>query len=268
MKSKRTSRSGTAARARTAAGKVRRTTGATDRRRPPTAARTGRASAGPAETPAVRKRRARRIANILFAAYSDARCMLDHRSAWELLVATILAAQCTDERVNMVTPELFARFPTPEAMASADTAEIEALVRSTGFFRSKAKSVQGASAEIARRFGGRCPRTIEELVTLPGVGRKTANVVLGTCFDTPAIIVDTHVRRVVSERLALADSDDPDEIERQLQPLLAPSDWTRFSHALTFHGRRCCHARKPACPGCPVARLCPWPQKTAAPATA
>jgi endonuclease-3 len=237
MKSKRTSRSGTAA------------------------ARSRRPAA---ETPAARKRRARKIAPILFAAYPDARCMLDHRSPYELLVATILAAQCTDERVNMVTPGLFGRFPTPAAMASADPAEVEALVRSTGFFRSKARSVQGASAEIARRFGGRFPRTMEELVTLPGVGRKTANVVLGVCFDVPAIIVDTHVRRVASERLALADSDEPDEIERQLQPLLPPEDWTRFSHALTFHGRRCCHARKPDCPHCPVASLCPWPHKTVA----
>ncbi len=248
MKSKRSSRSGTKPR-RAPAGKA--------------ASRKKQAGKGPAEAPAARRRRARRIAEVLFAAYPDARCMLDHRSAFELLVATILAAQCTDERVNQVTPELFGRFPTPGAMAAADVAELEAIVRSTGFFRSKAKSIHGASAEIAGRFGSRFPQTMEELVTLPGVGRKTANVVLGTCFETPSIIVDTHVRRVASERLALADSTDPDEIERELQPLVPRESWTRFSHALTFHGRRCCHARTPDCPHCPVASLCPWPQKTA-----
>ncbi len=251
MKSKPSSRS--AARPGKAAG--RGASSPVGRRKPP---------ARPRETPAARKRRAQRIAGMLSAAYPDARCMLDHRSPFELLVATILAAQCTDERVNQVTPELFSRYPTPHAMAAADVADLEAIVRSTGFFHSKAKSIHGASAEIAERFGGKLPQTMEELVTLPGVGRKTANVVLGTSFGTPSIIVDTHVRRVASERLALADSGDPDEIEQELQPLVPRPQWTRFSHALTFHGRRCCYARKPDCPRCPVALLCPFPLKTAA----
>ncbi len=182
--------------------------------------------------------------------------MLDHGSPFQLLVATILAAQCTDERVNMVTPALFARFPTPAAMASADVAELEDMIRSTGFFHNKAKSIKGASEALATRFAGRFPDAIEELVSLPGVGRKTANVVLGTCFGKPAIIVDTHLRRV-SQRLGIATSDDPDEIERGLQAQLPASTWTAASHALTFHGRRCCAARKPAHDRCPVRALCP-----------
>ena len=181
--------------------------------------------------------------------------MLDHRSPFELLVATILAAQCTDERVNMVTPELFHRFPTPAAMAAADIRELEGLIRSTGFFHNKAKSIQGAAHELATRFPGGFPRVMEELLTLPGVGRKTANVVLGTCFETPAIVVDTHFRRV-TQRLGIARSDDPDEIEREVRQLLPSESWTGFSHAVTFHGRRCCAARKPDHPRCPVAHLC------------
>jgi endonuclease-3 len=181
--------------------------------------------------------------------------MLDHENPFQLLVATILAAQCTDERVNMVTPALFARFPTPAVMAAADQAELEELVRSTGFFRNKAKSVKGASEALATRFSDRFPDTMEQLLTLPGVGRKTANVILGTCFEKPAIIVDTHVRRV-SQRLGLATTDDPDEIERELQALLPEAGWTAASHALTFHGRRCCAARNPDHERCPVRALC------------
>jgi len=155
-----------------------------------------------------------------------------------------------------VTPALFARFPDAAAMAGADIADIEALVRSTGFFHAKAKSIRGASAALARAFATGFPSRMEDLLTLPGVGRKTANVVLGTCFGVPAIIVDTHVRRV-SQRLGLASSDEPDEIERELQALLPDAGWTDFSHRLTFHGRRRCHARKPDCGPCPLARLCP-----------
>jgi endonuclease-3 len=199
--------------------------------------------------------RAQEVADRLAAAYPDARCMLDHRSPFQLLVATILAAQCTDERVNMVTPELFSRFPSPEGMAEADLGELEELIRSTGFFRNKARSIKGAAAELSRRFPGGFPRTMEELLTLPGVGRKTANVILGTCFDAPAIVVDTHFRRV-TQRIGLAQSDDPDEIERQVAGLLPPSRWTLFSHSVTFHGRRCCLARKPDHARCPVADLC------------
>jgi endonuclease-3 len=199
--------------------------------------------------------RARKIARGLGAAYPDAHCMLDHGSPFELLVATILAAQCTDERVNKVTPALFRRFPTPPSMAAADIDELEGLIRSTGFFHNKAKSIRGASQALTERFPGKFPETMDELLTLPGVGRKTANVVLGTCFGAPAIVVDTHFRRV-TQRLGLAKSDNPDEIERELGALLPPAEWTGFSHAVTFHGRRCCAARKPDHAKCPVAELC------------
>ncbi|MGO9308185.1 MAG: endonuclease III [Spirochaetia bacterium] len=211
--------------------------------------------AGVAETAVARKARAKKIARKLGAAYPDARCMLDHAGPFELLVATILAAQCTDERVNKVTPALFRRFPTPQAMAAADIAELEELIRSTGFFHNKAKSIKGAAEALASRFPGKFPRTMDDLLTLPGVGRKTANVVLGTCFDAAAIVVDTHFRRV-TQRLGLSRSDDPDEIERELASLLPPQEWTRFSQAVTFHGRKCCAARKPDHARCPVADLC------------
>jgi endonuclease III len=201
------------------------------------------------------KTRARKIARGLVAAYPDAHCMLDHGSPFELLVATILAAQCTDERVNKVTPALFRRFPTPQSMAGADIDELEGLIRSTGFFHNKARSIKGAAQALAERFPGGFPKTMDELLTLPGVGRKTANVVLGTCFGAPAIVVDTHFRRV-TQRLGLAQSDDPDEIERELGALLPTAEWTLFSHAVTFHGRRCCAARKPDHAQCPVASLC------------
>ena len=199
--------------------------------------------------------RAQSIARLLASEYPDARCMLDHTSPFELLVATILAAQCTDERVNMVTPALFRRFPTPEAMAAVEVGELEELIRSTGFFHNKAKSIKGAAHELAARFPGGFPRVMEDLLTLPGVGRKTANVILGTCFAAPAIVVDTHFRRV-TQRLGIARSDDPDEIEREVGALLPAETWTAFSHAVTFHGRRCCAARKPDHARCPVARLC------------
>jgi endonuclease-3 len=213
-------------------------------------------SAAAAEDRATRRRTARRIADLLAKEYPDARCALDHRGPFELLVATILAAQCTDERVNQTTPALFARFPDAAAMAASDSAELESLVRPTGFFRAKARSIRGAAETLARRFTDGFPSCMEDMLALPGVGRKTANVVLGTCFDQPAIIVDTHVRRV-SQRLGLATSDDPDVIERQLQELLPSERWTSFSHQLTFHGRRRCHARKPDCGPCTLAGLCP-----------
>jgi endonuclease-3 len=199
--------------------------------------------------------RARKIAAQLIAEYPDARCMLDHKDPFQLLVATILAAQCTDERVNMVTPALFTRFSTPGEMARAEITELETMVKSTGFFHNKAKSIKAASAALVEGFPERFPSTMEELLTLPGVGRKTANVILGTCFDEPAIIVDTHVRRV-AQRLGIVDSDDPEEIERQLQALLPRAQWTAFSNALTFHGRRRCAARTPDHEGCVVRGLC------------
>jgi len=208
----------------------------------------------PSEHP--EKDRAREIRRALAAAYPDARCMLDHEGPFQLLIATILAAQCTDERVNLTTPALFARFPDAASMAAAEPEVLEGLVRSTGFYRSKAKSVLGASKAIMDRFGGRFPDVMEDLLRLPGVGRKTANVVLGTCFGKPALIVDTHVRRVTG-RLGLASSEDPDRIEEELAALLPESDWTLFSHGLTFHGRRVCAARKPRCGDCTVATLCP-----------
>jgi endonuclease-3 len=199
--------------------------------------------------------RGREIARRLIAEYPEARCMLDHAGPFQLLVATILAAQCTDERVNKVTPALFARYPRPENMAGADIAELEALVRSTGFFHSKAKSIKGAAAALVQRFPDGFPDRMEDLLTLPGVGRKTANVILATCFGYPAIVVDTHVRRV-AQRLGLATSSDPDQIERQLQALVAGEHWTAFSHAVTFHGRRRCAARHPDHDGCVVRELC------------
>jgi endonuclease-3 len=199
--------------------------------------------------------RAKKIARLLIAEYPDARCMLDHGDPFQLLVATILAAQCTDERVNMVTPPLFARFPSPRAMARADIAELETLIRSTGFFHNKAKSIRGAAETLARNFPDRFPDRMEDLLTLPGVGRKTANVVLGTCFSVPSIVVDTHVRRV-AQRLGLTSSEDPDVIEQELQAVIPERDWTAFSHAVTFHGRQCCAARKPDHQKCPARTLC------------
>ncbi len=181
--------------------------------------------------------------------------MLDHRDPFQLLVATILAAQCTDERVNKVTPALFARFPTPASMAAARIDELEALVRSTGFYHNKAKNLKGAAAALVRNFPTHFPDRMADLLTLPGVGRKTSNVILGVCFAAPAIIVDTHVRRVV-QRLGLVTDDDPDRIEAALGALLPDGAWTAFSHAVTFHGRRCCAARRPNHDACPVRALC------------
>jgi endonuclease III len=209
----------------------------------------GSKSAGKPDTAAA-------IVRKIIAAHPDARCMLDYKSPFQLLVATILAAQCTDERVNMVTPSLFKRYPTPKALAGADTAELEGIIRSTGFFRAKAKSLKGMAEALATRFPRRFPDTMDELLTLPGVGRKTANVVLGTCFGQPAIIVDTHVRRVAG-RLGLTESTDPEKIELDIQARVKTKDWTAFSNALTFHGRRICAARKPDHDGCPVRDLCP-----------
>ncbi len=214
------------------------------------------------ETRAKAAARAAKIAAILAREYPDARCLLNYQNPFQLLISTILAAQCTDERVNMVAPALYARFPDPASMAGADIAVLEDLVRSTGFFHNKAKSIKGAAAELARKFPGGFPRTMDELLTLPGVGRKTANVILGNCFNAPAIIVDTHVSRVAADRLALAEPGPPERIEADLQELLPPGAWTRFSHTVGFHGRKCCAAKKPACPRCPIRDLCPWPLKT------
>jgi endonuclease III len=207
------------------------------------------------ETDAERAARARRVARVLADAYPDAWCALRHDEAWQLLVATILSAQCTDERVNMVTPGLFARYPSPAALAAASTPDLEELIRSTGFFRQKAKSLQTVAAAIAAH-GGEVPRSMEQLVALVGVGRKTANVVLGTAYGIPAIMVDTHVRRLAN-RLGFTREDDPVKIEADLQKLLPPREWTHFSHRLIHHGRRICTARAPRCPECPLLAWCP-----------
>jgi endonuclease-3 len=201
-------------------------------------------------------RRARRINRELAEVYPDARCELDYRTPLELLVATVLSAQCTDQRVNMVTPELFATFPDARAYAEADRRELENIVRSTGFFRAKTEALLGIGAALLARFSGEVPRRLADLVTLPGVGRKTANVVLGNAFGVPGITVDTHVGRV-ARRLGWTNEDDPVRVESALGALLERKEWTPASHRLIFHGRRACFARRPACGACPIRQSCP-----------
>ncbi|WP_286268492.1 endonuclease III [Brooklawnia propionicigenes] len=196
------------------------------------------------------------VFKLLRAAYPDARCELDFTSPFQLLVATVLSAQSTDVGVNKVTPVLFARWPTPQALAEADRAELEEVIRPTGFFRNKAAALQGLSRQIADDYDGKVPISIDDLVKLPGVGRKTANVVRGHAFGLPAITTDTHVLRV-SKRLGWTTSAKPEVVETDLQQLFDPSDWTVLSDTLIFHGRRCCHAKKPACGACVVGGLCP-----------
>lgn len=207
------------------------------------------------------KKRAYNIFEILKKDYPDAKPLLRFGGAFELLVATILAAQCTDERVNEVTPALFEKFPDPARMANAGRGELETIIRSTGFYKNKAKSLIGASNALMEKFGGKVPGRIEDLVSLPGVGRKTANVVAGACFGAPAIIVDTHLKRVAG-RLEIATSQNPDVIETELRAVIDEKDCTRFSHTINFHGRYVCRAAKPLCPKCRVAHLCPYPDKT------
>jgi len=206
-----------------------------------------------------------RIAAILKAldeAYPQVECALIHRSPWELLVATILSAQCTDVRVNMVTPELFRRFPTPAAMAKATLPELEALIRTTGFFHNKAKSLQGAARKIIADFGGQVPQTLAELITIPGAARKTANVVLGVCFKkAEGVVVDTHVFRI-AHRLGLAKGDTPQKVEQELMRIIPQSRWIDFSHQLIHHGRHVCEARKPKCDRCNLEQLCHSKDKT------
>ena len=208
------------------------------------------------ESRAARRTRAGAIVRGLKRAYPDAWCELDYRNPWQLVVATILSAQSTDKMVNRVTPALFAKFPTPAALAAADPARVEALIKPTGFFRQKARSIQRVARAIAEEHGNTVPDSMEALVALPGIGRKTANVVLGTAFGQPAIFVDTHVKRLAN-RLGLTVESDPERIERDLQALLPPKDWTLFAHRLIHHGRRVCAARKPRCGECQIARWCP-----------
>jgi endonuclease-3 len=189
-------------------------------------------------------------------AYPEAVCALKHSSPWELLVATILSAQCTDVRVNMVTPELFRRFPSPQAMARASLPELEELIRTTGFYRNKAKSILGAAKKVAEEFGGLVPQTLEELITIPGAARKTANVVLGVSFGkAEGVVVDTHVFRI-SRRLELAKAETAEKVEQELMRVLPRERWISFSHQIIHHGRKVCEARKPKCDKCNLEQLC------------
>jgi len=206
-----------------------------------------------------RKQRARRIVDGLRRLYPDADCALNHSNPLELLMATILSAQCTDERVNQVTPDLFQEFPDAKAYAEAEQATVEARIKSTGFFRNKAKALVALGQALTDRHGGEVPDTMEQLVELPGVGRKTANVILGTWFGQPAITVDTHVTRL-SQRLELSRHKDPVKIEADLRSLFPRTDWTFASHALIWHGRRVCKARTPACTDCGLNRDCFFPE--------
>jgi len=202
------------------------------------------------------RQRAGPINELLRALYPDAVTALSHETPLQLLIATILSAQCTDARVNLVTPALFARYPTAQDFARCDIRELQSLIKSTGFYRNKAKNIRDCCAALVQRFGGEVPGDLAALVSLPGVGRKTANVVLGDAFDTPGITVDTHVGRL-SRRLGLTRQTDPVKVEFALMELLPPTEWTAFSHRLILHGRRVCHARKPLCEQCPLAGLCP-----------
>jgi endonuclease-3 len=202
------------------------------------------------------------VLKVLDRLYPDAQCTLDFNSPLELLVATILSAQCTDERVNQVTPELFQRFPDARAYAQAEISELEEMIRSTGFFRNKAKSIQGMAQALVENHGGEVPGNLEELVKLPGVGRKTANVVLGTAFNTPGITVDTHVGRVCL-RLGFTDQKDAVKAEFALMEIIPQKRWTKFSHQVILHGRQVCLARKPHCPECGLLSHCPFGREQA-----
>jgi endonuclease III len=208
------------------------------------------------ETHTALVRRARKIYRVLTETYPEVRTELDFQNPFQLLVATVLSAQTTDKRVNMTTPLLFAKYPTSEDLAAANPADVEEILKPTGFFRAKTKSVIGLSTALRDRFGGEVPRTLEEMVTLPGVGRKTANVVLGNAYGIPGITVDTHFGRL-SRRFGWTTSDDPVKVEADVGALFPPSEWVNLSHRLVWHGRRVCHSRRPACGACVVADWCP-----------
>src|SRR4051812_19046770 len=202
------------------------------------------------------KARAPEVVRLLKDEYPDVKCALDHRNAYELLTATILSAQTTDERVNMVTPQLFARYPVPADLAHADPADVEELIKSTGFFRAKTKSVIGMATALDERFDGQVPTELDDLVTVPGVGRKTGNVVRSVAFDLPGLPVDTHVTRL-SHLLKLTNETDPVKIERDLDAIVPPEEWGKLSLRLIEHGRRVCIARRPRCDVCVLAGVCP-----------
>lgn len=211
------------------------------------------------ETVDYKRERAREIIAILKKEYPDAKCSLNFSTAHELLVAAILAAQCTDERVNIVTPDLFRKYPDVQSFSNADCDELEAMVKPTGFFRNKAKAIIASAGEIVRDFGGIMPQTMEELTSLSGVGRKTANLIIGVVYGKPAVIVDTHVKRV-SGRLGLTDNEDPTKIEFDLMEVLPTEEWTNFNHLIIYHGRAVCKAPTPICTACKLLDLCPYGQ--------
>lgn len=212
------------------------------------------------ETLIQKKERVAKVIEILKEEYPDARCTLDYNTPHQLLVAAILAAQCTDERVNQVTPALFAKYPDVQAFAQADQSELEEDVKSTGFFRNKSKAIIESARQIVSDFGGQVPDTLDELIQLSGVGRKTANLILGDAYGKPAVVVDTHVKRV-SNRLGLTEHKDPTKIEFDLRGLLSDEESTRFNHLLVAHGRAICKAPTPRCEVCPVLNLCPCGQE-------
>ncbi len=223
---------------------------------------TTKASKGPRPRKPARNgasERAVQVLKRLKKAYPAARCSLDFIEPLHLLVSTILAAQCTDERVNRVTPELFKKYKTPQDYVNAPEGELEEAIRTCGFFRQKAKSIRNACRSIVEKFGGKVPGTMEELLQLEGVGRKTANVILGECFNTPGIIVDTHCTRL-AQRLGFTKQTEPAKIEQDLMKIVPEPEWTTFSHCLVFHGRAICTARAPLCSQCPVYDLCPFPR--------
>ena len=200
--------------------------------------------------------RARKIVRLLARLYPDAHCALDYETPLQLLIATILSAQCTDRRVNLVTPALFAHYTSVKAFAEAEPRELETAIASTGFFRNKARNIIACCRDLAAHHNGQIPDVMEELVELPGIGRKTANVILGNAFDVPGITVDTHVGRV-SRRLGLTTHTAPEKVERDLMDLIPKKEWTMFSHRMIFHGRQVCHARNPKCDECLLAKVCP-----------
>jgi len=203
-----------------------------------------------------KKVRAKLIYRQLSKNYPNVRCELDYKNAFQLLVATVLSAQCTDKRVNQTTPALFKKYPNPQKMAKADLRDIQKLVKSTGFFRAKAKNIKGLSNKIMEDFDGKVPSNLEDLITLPGVGRKTANVVLGHAFGIPGITVDTHFGRL-SRRFGLSKQSNPVKVEFEVGELIPEKEWTNLSQRMIWHGRRVCHSRKPACGACALAKLCP-----------